>query len=85
MLDTFYHEAGEADPIYGGAVSQTREPSYGLLDLRAAYEIGQFRITGYVTNATNQRYRRTVLALGSTASDFPGEPRIYGAKVAWKY
>jgi iron complex outermembrane receptor protein len=85
LLDTFYHEAGEADPIYGGAVSQTREPSYGLLDLRAAYEIGRFRLTGYVTNATNQRYRRTVLALGSTASDFPGEPRIYGAKIAWKY
>ena len=85
LLDTFFHEAGEANPIYGGAVSLTREPSYGLLDLRAAFEIGQFRVTGYVTNATNQRYRRTVLALGSTASDFPGEPRIYGAKVGFKF
>ena len=85
LLDTFFHEAGEADPIYGGAVSLTREPSYGLLDLRAAFEIGNLRITGYVTNATQQRYRRSVLALGSTASEFPGEPRIYGLKVGYKY
>jgi iron complex outermembrane recepter protein len=85
LLDTFFHEAGDANPIYGGAVSLTREPSYGLLDLRAAYEFGNFRLTAYVTNATNQKYRRTVLALGSTASDFPGEPRIYGLKVGYKF
>ena len=85
LLDTFYHEAGNANPIYGGAASLSREPSYGLLDLRAAYEIGDFRITGYVTNATKQRYRRTVLALGSTASDFQGEPRIYGLKVGYRF
>lgn len=85
LLDKFYHEPGEADPIYGGAVSLSREPSYGLLDLRAAYEIGDFRITAYVTNATNKNYRRTVLALGSTLSDFPGEPRIYGLKVGYRF
>lgn len=85
LLDTFFHEAGNANPIYGGAVSQTREPSYGLLDLRAAYEWGNFRLTGYVTNVANVKYRRTVLALGTTASDFPGEPRIYGVKLGWKY
>ena len=85
VLDTFYHEPGEADPIYGGAVSLTREPSYGLLDLRAAYEIGNIRVSAYVTNATKVSYRRSVLALGSTASDFPGEPRIYGLKVGYKF
>jgi iron complex outermembrane receptor protein len=85
VLDTFYHEPGEADPIYGGAVSLSREPSYGLLDLRAAYEIGNFRVTAYATNATNTSYRRTVLALGSTLSDFPGEPRVYGLKVGYSF
>lgn len=85
VLDTFYHEPGEADPIYGGAVSLSREPSYGLLDLRAAYEIGNFRITAYATNATKTSYRRTVLALGSTLSDFPGEPRIYGLKAGYSF
>ncbi|ALJ16530.1 TonB-dependent receptor [Sphingopyxis macrogoltabida] len=85
LLDEFYHEPGNANPIYGGAVSLSREPSYGLLDLRAAYEIGDFRITAYVTNATKQNYRRTVLALGSTLSDFPGEPRIYGLKVGYRF
>lgn len=85
VLDTFFHEPGEADPIYGGAVSLSREPSYGLLDLRAAYAVGNFRITAYVTNATKQEYRRTVLALGSTLSDFPGEPRIYGVKLGYSF
>lgn len=85
LLDKFYHEPGNADPIYGGAVSLSREPSYGLLDLRAAYEIGNFRVTAYVTNATKTNYRRTVLALGSTLSDFPGEPRIYGLKVGYRF
>jgi iron complex outermembrane receptor protein len=85
LLDTFFHEAGEADPIYGGAISLTRERSYGLLDLRAAYEIGAFRVTGFVTNVTNRRYQRSVLALGSTASAFIGEPRIYGVRVGYKY
>ncbi len=85
LLDQFYHEPGEANPIYGGAVSLSREPSYGLLDLRAAYEIGDFRITAYATNVTKTKYRRTVLALGSTLSDFPGEPRIYGLKVGYRF
>ncbi|MFW2828778.1 TonB-dependent receptor [Sphingomonas sp. ID0503] len=85
LLDEFFHEPGEANPIFGGATSLTREPSYGLLDLRAAYEFGNFRVTGYATNVTKQRYRRTVLALGSTLSDFPGQPRIYGMKVAYKF
>ncbi len=85
LLDEFFHEPGEADPRFGGATSLSREPSYGLLDLRAAYEFGNFRVTGYVTNLTKERYRRTVLALGSTLSDFPGQPRIYGLKVGYRF
>jgi iron complex outermembrane receptor protein len=85
LLAKFYHEPGEADAIYGGAVSLSKEPSYGLLDLRAAYEIGDFRVTAYVTNVTKKDYRRTVLALGSTLSDFPGEPRTYGLKVGYRF
>lgn len=85
LLDTFFHEPGEANPAFGGATSLTREPSYGLLDLRATYDVGDFRITGYMTNASNQSYRRTVYALGSTASDFPGQPRIYGVKLGYRF
>ena len=85
LLAKFFHEPGEADAIYGGAVSLSKEPSYGLLDLRAAYEIGDFRVTAYVTNVTKKDYRRTVLALGSTLSDFPGEPRTYGLKVGYRF
>lgn len=85
LLDTFFHEPGEANPNFGGATSLTREPSYGLLDLRAAYEWGNFRVTGYVTNVFNTDYRRTVLALGSTLSSFPGQPRIYGLRVGYRF
>lgn len=85
LLSQFFHEPGEANPRFGGAVRLTREESYGILDLRAAYEFGNYRVTGYVTNATKQNYRRTVLALGSTVSDFPGQPRIYGLRLAAKY
>lgn len=85
LLDTFYHEPGEANPNFGGATSLTREPSYGLLDLRAIVEVDNWRLTGYVTNALKTNYRRTVLALGSTVSDFPGQPRIYGLKVGYAF
>lgn len=85
LLSTFYHEPGEASPIFGGATSLTREPGYGLLDLRASFEYRNWRISGYVTNVFDTQYRRTVLALGSTLSDFPGQPRIYGLRVAYRY
>jgi iron complex outermembrane receptor protein len=85
LLDTFFHEPGEANPNFGGATSLTREPSYGLLDLRAVYEWGKFRVSGYVTNVFNTDYRRTVLALGSTLSNFPGQPRIYGARLGYRF
>src|SRR3546814_1336773 len=45
LLAQFYHEPGDADPNYGGAVRLSREPSYGLLHLPAAYAIGAFRST----------------------------------------
>ena len=85
LLDEFFHEPGEANPVFGGAVSQTREESYGLLDLRAAVDYRNFRVTAFVTNVFNTDYRRTVLALGSTLSDFPGQPRLYGLRVGYRY
>lgn len=85
LLDTFFHEPGEANPVFGGANSLTREPSYGLLDLRAALQFGRLRATAYMTNATDVSYRRSVLALGSTLSDFPGQPRIYGLKIGYSF
>jgi len=85
LLSDFFHEPGEANPIYGGASSLSGEDGYGLLDVRASVEFGNFRVTGFVTNVFDTDYRRTVFALGSTASDYPGQPRIIGAKVGYSF
>lgn len=85
LLDTFFHEPGEGDPQYGSGIPLTREPGYGLLDLRASYEFRNFRITAYATNVTNVKYRRTVNALGSAIVGFAGQPRIYGLRAAFNY
>jgi outer membrane receptor protein involved in Fe transport len=57
----------------------------GQSSARAGIDYGNFRVTGFVNNVFDTDYRRTVFALGSTASDFPGTPRIYGAKVGYKF
>jgi len=85
VLATFYHEPGEGDNRFGSGIPLTREPSYGLLDLRASLELGSFRVTAYATNVTNKNYRRTVNALGSTVVGFAGQPRIVGAKVGYSF
>ena len=85
LLADFFHEPGEANPVFGGATSLSGEDGYGLLSLRASVDVGNFRVTGYVNNATKTDYRRTVLALGSTLSDFPGTPRVYGLKIGYSY
>jgi len=85
LLDTFYHEPGEGKAIFGSGIPLTREPSYGLLDLRATAEFGNIRVTGYVTNALAKDYRRTVNALGNTIVGFAGTPRMYGLKVGYSF
>ena len=85
LLSTFFFEPGEGDNRFGSGVPLTREPGYGLLNLRTAYEIGAFRVTGYATNVGNVKYRRSAQGLSSGIVGFAGEPRIYGLKVAWSY
>jgi iron complex outermembrane receptor protein len=68
----------------------TAEDGYGLLDIRATYEMKGWRLTGYVTNATNTEYRRTVNVLGSgpvgpRVVGFAGTPRIYGVKLGYSF
>lgn len=84
-LSKFFHEPGEGDPKFGSGIPLTVEKGYGLVDLRIAYRTPDWRLTGYVTNATNEKYRRTVNALGSTIVGFAGQPRIYGLKLAYDF
>lgn len=83
LLSKFYFEPGQGNPIYGNTTPLTVQPSYGLLDLRATLRAGDFRVSGFVNNATNQYYRRTVLAVPGQLVGYPGAPRTYGVSVGW--
>jgi iron complex outermembrane receptor protein len=78
----FFHEPGQGENRFGSVIPLTREPSYGLLDLRVGYQRDDWRLTAFVTNVTDKVYRRSVNAIGSTAVGFAGEPRIYGLRLA---
>lgn len=83
LLGKFYFEPGEGNAIYGNTTPLTVQPSYGLLDMRATLRTGAFRVSGFVNNATNQYYRRTVLGLPGQLVGYPGAPRTYGVSVGW--
>ncbi|MCP3732125.1 TonB-dependent receptor [Sphingomonas sp. MG17] len=85
LLSTLYHEPGEGRQEFGGAAVLSREPGYGLLDLRASLEIDRFTVTAYVNNATKTYYRRTILAAGPTVIDYPGTPRVFGLRAAYRF
>ena len=83
LLSRFYFEPGEGKAIYGNTTPLAVQSGYGLLDLRATLRAGDFRVSGFVNNATNQYYRRTVLALPGQLVGYPGAPRTYGVSVSW--
>lgn len=85
-MSDFFHEPGEGNIAYGVGTPLTREKGYGLLNLRAGMDIGAVRVTAYVTNLTNEAYRRTLLYLPNGSSvGFSGEPRIYGASIGYHF
>lgn len=84
-LSNFYFEPGQGDNRFGSGIPLSEESSYGLLNLRAVYAQDQWRVTGYMTNALDEEYRRTVNALGSTIVGFAGQPRVYGVKFGWEF
>jgi iron complex outermembrane receptor protein len=90
LTGDFFHEPGEGNLAYGPGIPLTAEDGYGLLDLRATFEHRGWKLTGYMTNATNTKYRRTINALGSAPAGprvvgFAGTPRIYGMKVGYSF
>jgi iron complex outermembrane recepter protein len=83
LLSDFYFEPGEGKAIYGTTTPLSVQDGYGLLDLRATFRAGDFRISGYVSNATNTYYRRTVLALPGQLIGYAGTPRTYGVTIGF--
>ncbi len=70
-LSEFFFEPGEI----------AREPGYGLTDVRATYRKDGLRISAFVTNATDEYYRRTVLAAPGQLISYPGPPRMFGITI----
>lgn len=90
LTGDFFHEPGEGNVLFGPGLPLSVEDGYGLLDLRATLEVRNWQLTGYVQNATNTEYRRTINALGSAPAGprvvgFAGTPRIYGVKLAYSF
>ncbi|WP_018076108.1 TonB-dependent receptor [Novosphingobium nitrogenifigens] len=85
-MTRFFHEPGQGELAYGVGTPLTAEGGYGLLNFRAGVDIGALRITGFVTNATDTAYRRTILYLPNGSSvGFAGEPRMYGGSIGYHF
>jgi len=80
-----YHEPGEGRIEFGSGIPLTEEDSYQLLNLRATYEIGNYRIAAYATNVLDEEYRRSINALGSAIVGFTAQPRVYGMKFTYQF
>ena len=85
LTGDFFHEPGEGNVAFGTGLPLTAEDGYGLLDLRASLTKGNWRVTGYVNNLGDTKYRRTINALGNTVVGFAGAPRIYGVKLGYSF
>ena len=85
LTGDFFHEPGEGNIAFGTGIPLTAEDGYGLLDLRATISKNGWKVTGYVNNLGNTKYRRTINALGNTVVGFAGAPRIYGVKLGYSF
>ncbi|HMP55401.1 MAG TPA: TonB-dependent receptor [Novosphingobium sp.] len=83
LLSTFFHEPGEGQLTYGTTIPFTREPSYAVANFRLAYRMGNWKVSGWVNNAFDKLYRRTVHALPGQVINYYAEPRTYGMTLGW--
>lgn len=83
LLSDFFHEPGQGQLKFGSTIPLTREDGYALTNARITYRTGSWRIAGWVANAFDVTYRRTVLALPGQVISIYGQPRTYGVTVGW--
>ncbi len=81
----FYFEPGEGNIAYGVAIPLTTEKGYGLLDLRATCRMGNWTAEAFATNITEKQYRNSENLVANTLLAFPGEPRVFGGRLTWRY
>lgn len=84
---SYFHEPGEA--MIPAPQPQAREDGYHLVNLRASYASGAWRLTGYVNNVFDKAYRQALLAyppIGDNPGQnigYPARPRMYGLEIGW--
>ena len=74
----FGHVAGQWATLFQNRARGDRLPARNILNAQLAWKHGQWEVTGYATNLTNQHYPGAL----NTGLYFAGPPRQYGVKVA---
>lgn len=82
-LSSFYHEPGQGELRFGSTIPLTAEPAYSLANARLTYRTGAWKLSGWVMNLGNTKYRRTVLALPGQVINLYGQPRTWGLTLGW--
>ena len=82
----FFFEAGQGDPKYDALIPRTREPGYGIANSRVTFQHGPMEASLWMRNIFDTRYRSYIQKFGAVQLiAFPGEPRTYGASLAYKF
>ena len=84
-LSELFFEPGEGNAIYGNTIPLSVQPSYGLVDLRATLSVRDLKLSAFMSNVTDEYYRRTTLGLPGQLISYPGPPRTFGLSLSWSY
>jgi iron complex outermembrane receptor protein len=65
---------------------QQKQGAYGLLNASFGYEFsdGKWRVSLWGKNLTGKQYVNTTATVSAVVSGRPGDPRTFGARLAWK-
>ena len=71
---------------YDALLPRSREPGYGLGNLRAAFEANGLELAFWVRNVSDTRYRSYIQKFGPVQLiAFPGEPRTFGVSLTYRF
>lgn len=72
--------------VYFNSANTQRQDSYGLLNLRAGYDIGDYGVALWMKNALDETYATRAFDLGGgTYGGIAGDPRTFGLTVTARW
>ena len=74
----------ETSASFGGSPTHVLD-SYGLLDLRAGFDMDDWRVQVWGRNVTDKFYVQTVTHLNDTVARMTGMPATYGLTVSYSF